>query len=214
MKLLKNPKISRPRWYRKDFPQGLKDQFLNLVKGNSVYVGNLSFYTSDLQIDSFFSRAGRVKRVIMGIHRVQKTPCGFCFVEFQTHEEAMVASLTLNGARLDGRTLKVEIDFGFKEGRQYGRGIAGGQVRDEFRDNYDKDRGGFGDIVKKGMKSAVHFHYKATSTEGESASLGSGSPNTGTNAKRTRDSMDSALPTGRAKKMKREIGDGDAADGA
>lgn len=29
-------------------------------------------------------------------------------------------------------------------GRQYGRGVSGGQVRDEFRTDYDPDRGGYG----------------------------------------------------------------------
>ena len=34
------------------------------------------------------------------------------------------------------------------EGRQYGRGKSGGQVRDEFRDDYDAGRGGFGKLIQ------------------------------------------------------------------
>jgi nuclear cap-binding protein subunit 2 len=45
-------------------------------------VGNLSFYTSEDQIYELFSMCGEVKRVIMGLDRVKKTPCGFCFVEY------------------------------------------------------------------------------------------------------------------------------------
>jgi hypothetical protein len=33
-------------------------------------------------------------------------------------------------------------------GRQFGRGRNGGQVRDEYRTNYDKDRGGYGHMIR------------------------------------------------------------------
>ena len=35
----------------------------------------------------------------------------------------------INGTRLDDRIVRTDWDVGFKEGRQYGRGKAGGQVR-------------------------------------------------------------------------------------
>lgn len=35
----------------------------------------------------------------------------------------------LNGTKLDNRQLRVDIDYGFEEGRQFGRGRSGGQVR-------------------------------------------------------------------------------------
>jgi nuclear cap-binding protein subunit 2 len=47
----------------------------------TLYVGNLSFYTTEEQIYELFSKAGDIKRIIMGLDRNQKTPCGFCFVE-------------------------------------------------------------------------------------------------------------------------------------
>ena len=34
------------------------------------------------QVYELFSRSGELKRVIMGLDRYTKTPCGFCFVEF------------------------------------------------------------------------------------------------------------------------------------
>ena len=40
--------------------------------------------------------------------------------------------------------LRVDFDEGFEEGRQYGRGKSGGQVRDDYRPNYDSGRVGFG----------------------------------------------------------------------
>jgi hypothetical protein len=83
----------------------------------------------------------------MGLHRVDRTPCGFCFVEFRQVASAVAAEKYLNGATLDGRVLKIERDPGFKEGRQYGRARSGGQVRDEIRTTFDAARGGFGALV-------------------------------------------------------------------
>jgi nuclear cap-binding protein subunit 2 len=38
-------------------------------------VGNLSFFTTEEQIHELFSRAGDVKRIIMGLDKATKTPC-------------------------------------------------------------------------------------------------------------------------------------------
>lgn len=64
----------------------------------------------------------------MGLHRVQKTPCGFCFVEFEARQATENAANYLNGAIVDGKVIKCEIDPGFVEGRQFGRAAGGGQV--------------------------------------------------------------------------------------
>ncbi|KAI3368166.1 hypothetical protein L3Q82_007889 [Scortum barcoo] len=53
----------------------------------------------------------------------------------------------INGTRLDDRIIRTDWDAGFKEGRQYGRGKSGGQVRDEYRQDYDPARGGYGEVV-------------------------------------------------------------------
>lgn len=45
-------------------------------------MGNLSFYTTEDQIYELFSMCGEVRRVVMGLDRLKKTPCGFCFVEY------------------------------------------------------------------------------------------------------------------------------------
>jgi nuclear cap-binding protein subunit 2 len=73
-------------------------------------------------------RCGEVKRIIMGLDRFQKTPCGFCFVEYQTHQQACDCMRFINGTKLDERLVRTDLDPGFKEGRQYGRGRSGGQV--------------------------------------------------------------------------------------
>lgn len=43
----------------------------------------------------------------------------------------------VNGTRLDDRIVRVDWDAGFVEGRQFGRGKSGGQVRDEYRQDFD-----------------------------------------------------------------------------
>lgn len=60
---------------------GMADQERALATSATLYIGNLGYYTTEEQIHELFSRAGDVKRVIMGLDRFKKTPCGFCFVE-------------------------------------------------------------------------------------------------------------------------------------
>ncbi|KTW30931.1 nuclear cap-binding protein subunit 2 [Pneumocystis jirovecii RU7] len=119
-----------------------KDPSLN--NSSTLYVGNLSFYTTEEQIYELFSKCGEVKRIIMGLDRFSKTYCGFCFVEYYSHEHALDCMKFINGTKLDDRVIRTDIDPGFTEGRQYGRGRSGGQVRDEYRTEYDPGRGGWG----------------------------------------------------------------------
>lgn len=55
--------------------------FEKLRNSTTLYVGNLSYYTTETQLFEFFSSVGEVKRIIMGLNKQTKTPCGFCFVE-------------------------------------------------------------------------------------------------------------------------------------
>lgn len=101
------------------------------MKSKTLYVGNLSFFTREEQIHAVFSLAGDVKRVVMGLDRHKKTPCGFCFVEYFYRDDAENAMRFINGTRLDDRIIRTDWDVGFSEGRQYGRGRSGGQVTDK-----------------------------------------------------------------------------------
>jgi len=83
----------------------------------------------------------------MGLDRVNKTPCGFCFVEYYTRDDAADCVKYVTGTKLDDRVIRVDWDAGFKESRQFGRGASGGQVRDEYRTDYDPGRGGYGKQV-------------------------------------------------------------------
>jgi nuclear cap-binding protein subunit 2 len=105
-----------------------------LTRSSTVYVGNLSFTTRSSHVYSMFSLVGRVKAVHMGLDRLRKTPCGFCFVEFWDRDDALASIQYCSGSKLDGSVVRVELDAGFQPGRQYGRGRKGGQVRDDKRD--------------------------------------------------------------------------------
>ncbi|XP_037960943.1 nuclear cap-binding protein subunit 2-like [Teleopsis dalmanni] len=120
-----------------------------LRESKTLYVGNLSFYTTEGQIYELFSRCGDIKNLIMGLDKFKRTPCGFCFIEYYLRSEAEDALRYLNNTSLDERIIRIDWDAGFVEGRQYGRGRTGGQVRDEFRTDYDADRGGFGKLMSQ-----------------------------------------------------------------
>ena len=133
-----------------EYFKGKRQTEIEKIKSSAtLYIGNLSFYTLETRIYLFFSQVGTVKKVIMGLNKNTKNPCGFCFVEYYTREEALKAVNLLNNRKLDGRVIRVDWDIGFEEGRQYGRGYAGGQKRDEFISNYDPDRPNFKFTGKK-----------------------------------------------------------------
>lgn len=113
-------------------------QIRALHNSATLYVGNLAFSTPTQQIHQHFSYLGPVKKVQMGLDRIKKTPCGFCFVEYDERRHAMAAVAHLSGSKLDGSVIRVELDAGFQPGRQYGRGASGGQVRHDRKENQRK----------------------------------------------------------------------------
>jgi nuclear cap-binding protein subunit 2 len=116
----------------------------DMAETRTLYIGNLSFYTTEEQIYEVFCKAGEIKRIIMGLNKNLMTPCGFCFVEYFTRSDAQAAIHYIHGTKLDDRIIRVDWDPGFVEGRQYGRGFMGVQVRDELRQDDDAGRGGLG----------------------------------------------------------------------
>lgn len=119
-----------------------ESQMRALAKSKTLYVGNLSFSTRSQHVRALFQELGVVKSVHMGLDRFRKTPCGFCFVEYARREDALMAVANISGTKLNGRVIRVELDAGFQPGRQYGRGVSGGQVRDERRNRPDPARSG------------------------------------------------------------------------
>ncbi|XP_026710795.1 nuclear cap-binding protein subunit 2-like [Athene cunicularia] len=70
------------------------------------------------------------------------------FLSYYARGDGENAMWYISGTRLDDRIIRTDGDAGFKEGRQYGRGRSGGQVRGEYRQDYDAGRGGYGKTVQ------------------------------------------------------------------
>ncbi|KAL6985130.1 Nuclear cap-binding protein subunit 2 [Sarracenia purpurea var. burkii] len=150
--LFKDPSKLSPYRDRR-FP-GTQEEFEYALQASiTVYVGNMSFYTTEEQVYELFSRAGEIKKIIMGLDKNTKTPCGFCFVLYYSREDAEDSVKYISGTILDDRPIRVDFDWGFQEGRQWGRGRSGGQVRDEYRTDYDPGRGGYGKLVQKELEA-------------------------------------------------------------
>ena len=115
-------------------------QMKALTQSATLYVGNLAFSTRTSHIRRHFAMLGPVKNIHMGMDRLKKTPCGFCFVEYYLRKDALAAVSLLSSTKLDGRVIRVELDAGFQQGRQYGRGKKGGQVRDDRRPDAARKR--------------------------------------------------------------------------
>ncbi|KAI9086797.1 hypothetical protein K1719_031391 [Acacia pycnantha] len=146
--------LSKLSAYRdRKFP-GTQEEFEHaLLTSTTVYVGNMSFYTTEEQVYELFSRSGEIKKIIMGLDKNSKTPCGFCFVLYYSREDTEDVVKYISGTILDDRPIRVDFDWGFQDGRQWGRGRTGGQVRDEYRTDYDPGRGGYGKLVQKELEA-------------------------------------------------------------
>ena len=72
-----------------------------------VFVGNLSFNTTQDRLSETFASAGRVVSVHIGTDRETGRSRGFAFVEFSSDEEAQKAISSFNDFDLDGRKLRV-----------------------------------------------------------------------------------------------------------
>jgi len=73
----------------------------------SLFVGNMSFQTTEDQLRSLFEPLGQITRVQVITDRDTGRPRGFAFVEMPHDEEAIKAIAALNGKDVGGRALNV-----------------------------------------------------------------------------------------------------------
>jgi RNA recognition motif-containing protein len=109
-----------------------------------LYVGNLSFGTTEEDLLQLFSQVGTVDSASMVTDRDTGRSRGFAFVEMSSKSEGEAAIAKFNGAELDGRSLTVNEakprenrgggGFGGGRGGGFGGGRGGG----------GGGRGGFG----------------------------------------------------------------------
>lgn len=101
---------------------------------NKLYVGNLSFNTTENDLQDAFSAHGTVTETNLMIDRMTNRPRGFGFVTMSSESEAQAAIEAMHGRELDGRALTVNVAKPREErsggggggGRRFGGGGGGG----------------------------------------------------------------------------------------
>jgi cold-inducible RNA-binding protein len=120
--------------------------------GNRLYVGNLSFQTTEDSLHEVFGQAGEVVEAKIITDRATGRSRGFGFVTMASPEAAQKAISEFDGAEVDGRTLRVNEAEDRPErsgggggggGRGFGGG-GGGGGRGGFGGGGGGGRGGFG----------------------------------------------------------------------
>lgn len=75
--------------------------------GNKLYVGNLSFNTTETELQDLFAQAGVVSEVVLMQDKFTGKSRGFAFVTMASDAEAQTAITQFNGKTVDGRPLTV-----------------------------------------------------------------------------------------------------------
>jgi RNA recognition motif-containing protein len=101
------------------------------MSNSKLFVGNLSFNTTENDLQDTFAAHGTVSEVNLMMDRESGRPRGFGFITMSTPEEAQAAITALNGASIDGRALTVNIAKP-REERPAGNGGSRGGQRREF----------------------------------------------------------------------------------
>jgi RNA recognition motif-containing protein len=110
---------------------------------NKLFVGNLSFDTTENDLQDAFAAHGTVTETNLMMDRATGRPRGFGFITMSSPEEAQKAIEALNGAQLGGRALTVNVarpredrppGGGGSRGprREYGGGGGGGGGRNRY----------------------------------------------------------------------------------
>jgi RNA recognition motif-containing protein len=107
---------------------------------NKLFVGNLSFNTTENDLNDAFAAHGTVTETNLMMDRETGRPRGFGFVTMSSADEANKAIEALNGKEMDGRALTVNVAKPREE--RSGGGGGGGGGRREFRVNGGGGGGG------------------------------------------------------------------------
>jgi len=102
-----------------------------------LYVGNLSYSTTEDALRELFSQFGTVETVTIIKDKFTNRPKGFGFVEMSSDEEATAAIDGLNGKEVDGRPITVNEARPMEDRprRTFDRGGSGGSRGGYRRDN-------------------------------------------------------------------------------
>ncbi len=115
---------------------------------SKLYVGNMSFKTTEDELRDAFAQFGDVTDVFVAMDKMTGRPRGFAFVTMDTPENAAKAAEALNGEDFGGRALTVN-EARPKEDRPRGGGFGGGGGGRGGFGGGDR-RGGYGDRDRRG----------------------------------------------------------------
>jgi len=97
-----------------------------------LYVGNLSYTTTEDALMKLFSAVGKVESVNIITDRMSERSKGFGFVEMETEAAAQAAISQLNGSTVDDRQITVAEARPQRERSDRGRGYGGGGGRRRY----------------------------------------------------------------------------------
>ena len=129
--------ISKPDGGNGLAADGGSTEYHHIMSNSKLYVGNLSFKTTEDELRSHFGQFGTVTDVYVAMDKMTGRPRGFAFVTMGTAEEAKLAAEKVNGVELGGRQLTVnearpkEDRPGGGFGGGGGRGFGGGGGRSD-----------------------------------------------------------------------------------
>ena len=109
-----------------------------------LFVGNLSFNTTENDLQEAFAAHGSVVESNLMMDRRTGRSRGFAFVTYSTPEEAQKAIEAMNGAQIDGRALTVNIARPKEERPPGGSGRDRGPRREYGSGGGGGGRGGYG----------------------------------------------------------------------
>lgn len=93
----------------------------SLDASTTLYVGNIPTTAKEEQLHELFSNVGPIERIVLGIDRETREPCGFCFVEYVTRKDAEDCLKYINGMHMreEAKSIYVDWDVGYTEGREF-----------------------------------------------------------------------------------------------
>ena len=111
----------------------------------NLFVGNMSFQTTESDLTALFQQFGQVTRVHIGMDRETGRARGFAFVEMPNDDEAAKAITGLDGKEFGGRSLKVNEarpkgDRPPAHRNSGGGGRQGGFSNEDYRESTRKPR--------------------------------------------------------------------------
>jgi RNA recognition motif-containing protein len=121
-------------------------------KMKNLFVGNMSFQTTEADLRALFEPFGQITRVHIAMDRETGRARGFAFIEMPNDAEAAKAIAGLDGKEVGGRNLKVN------EARPKS---ASGGPRGGFGGGGDRDRGGRGGSKQGGRFSNEDYRDSA-----------------------------------------------------